>query len=538
MSNNFSILDVIVLVFYLVTILVIAFYSSRRKDKDFADYFLSGRSAGWIAIGMAIFATNISSEHFIGLAGSGAVRGLAVAQFELMAIFILIVLGWFIAPIYLKSGVTTVPELFEKRFDSKSRKFLAGLSIGIYFLTKIMVTLLAGGLLFSKMFGLSIYAFAILTILITGIYTSIGGATAVLRTQVVQSFILILGAVLLTAFGLNEVGGYAGLKAKLPADYFNMFKPMSDPDFPWTGIIFGAPIIAFWYWCTDQYIVQRILGAKSIEDARKGSLLAALLKILPLFIMVIPGLIAFALFPQIVGDEAYPTLLSSDIIPIGIKGLIVAGLLSAIMSSLSGVFNTIATLFVNDFYRPKHAAANERKLVLVGRLVTTIVVVAAILCVPLVKAINSQMYLFLQSMQAFVSPPIAAVFIFGIISKKIVAKSAFLTLIIGEMIGLSRFASDLLVSLGFVDHPLLVAYSKVNFLHFAIFLFLTCSVILFLINFAVFKKNSTRMKHLDFSLRESIHEIQSFNKIRKSRTSFVISGFILLVIIGVWSLWS
>lgn len=538
MSNNFSILDVIVLVFYLVTILVIAFYSSRRKDKDFTDYFLSGKSAGWIAIGMAIFATNISSEHFIGLAGSGAARGLAVAQFELMAIFILIILGWFIAPIYLKSGVTTVPELFEKRFDSKSRKFLAGLSIGIYFLTKIMVTLLAGGLLFSKMFGLSIYAFAILTILITGIYTIIGGATAVLRTQVVQSFILILGAVLLTAFGLNEVGGYAGLKAKLPADYFNMFKPMTDPDFPWTGIIFGAPIIAFWYWCTDQYIIQRILGAKSIEDARKGSLLAALLKILPLFIMVVPGLIAFALFPQIVGDEAYPTLLSSDIIPIGIKGLIVAGLLSAIMSSLSGVFNTIATLFVNDFYRPKHTAANERKLVLVGRLVTTIVVVAAILCVPLVKAINSQMYLFLQSMQAFVSPPIAAVFLFGIMSKKIMAKSAFLTLIIGETIGLSRFASDLLVNLGFVNHPLLVAYSKVNFLHFAIFLFLTCTAILFLINFAVYKKNSTRMKYLDFSLRESLHEIQSFSKIRKSRTSFVISGFILLIIIGVWSLWS
>jgi len=185
---------------------------------------------------MSIFATNISSEHFIGLAGSGATRGLAVAQFELMAIFILILLGWFIAPIYLKSGVTTVPELFEKRFDSRSRKFLAGLSIGIYFLTKITVTLLAGGILFYKMFGLSIYTFAILIILVTGVYTIIGGATAVLKTQVVQAFILIFGAVLLTAFGLYEVGGYSGLKAKLPADYFSMFKPITDPDFPWTGI--------------------------------------------------------------------------------------------------------------------------------------------------------------------------------------------------------------------------------------------------------------------------------------------------------------
>src|SRR3972149_3721340 len=195
--QSLKVLDVLILIFYVVTILVIAFYSSRKKEKDFSGYFLSGKNVGWIAIGMSIFATNISSEHFIGLAGSGATRGLAVAQFELMAIFILILLGWVIDPIYLKSGVTTVPELFEKRFDSRSRKFLAGLSIGIYFLTKITVTLLAGGILFYKMFGLSIYTFAILIILVTGVYTIIGGATAVLKTQVVQAFILIFGAVLL-----------------------------------------------------------------------------------------------------------------------------------------------------------------------------------------------------------------------------------------------------------------------------------------------------------------------------------------------------
>lgn len=531
-------LDSLILVIYLVVILAIAFYSWRKKDKDFSDYFLSGKNVGWFAIGMAIFATNISSEHFIGLAGSGATRGLAVAQFELMAIFILIILGWFIAPIYIKAGVTTVPELFEKRFDAKSRKFLAGLSIGIYFVTKIAVTLLAGGILFYKMFGLSIYTFAILIILVTGVYSIVGGATAVIKTQVVQAFLLIFGAVLLTAFGLSQVGGYAGLKAKLPADYFNMFKPMSDPDFPWTGIIFGAPIIAFWYWCTDQYIVQRLLGAKSIEDARKGSLLAALLKVLPLFILVLPGLIAFALFPQIIGDEAYPTLLSSNLLPIGIKGLVVVGLLSAIMSSLSGVFNTIATLFVNDFYSPKHPAANERKLVLIGRLSTTIVVFVAILCVPLVKAINSQMYLFLQSTQAFISPPITAVFIFGLLFKKISAKAAFATLIIGEVIGLSRFATDLLINLGYVNHPFLIAYSSINFLHFAVFLFLVCTTLLFSINYVTHKKNISEISNLNYSLRESIQEIPSFNKIRNSRTSFVMSGFILLIIIGVWGLWS
>ncbi len=538
MSDNFSIIDGSILVIYLVVILVIAFYSSLKKDRDFTDYFLAGRNVGWFAIGMAIFATNISSEHFIGLAGSGSTRGLAVAQFELMAIFILIILGWLVAPIYLKSGVATVPELFEKRFDPKIRKFLSGFSIGIYFVTKIAVTLLAGGILFYKMFGLNIYTFAILIILITGAYTIIGGAVSVQKTQVVQAFLLILGAVLLTYFGLSEVGGYAGLKAKLPADYFNMFKPISDPDFPWTGIIFGAPIIAFWYWCTDQYIVQRILGAKSIDDARKGSLLAALLKVLPLFILVIPGLIAVALFPDVVGDEAYPTLLASNLLPIGIKGLVVTGLLSAVMSSLSAVFNSIATLYVNDFYRTKHPEANERKLVLIGRLVTTIVVVAAILCVPLVKAINSEMYLFLQSTQAFISPPIVAVFLFGLLFKKISSKAAFLTLIIGEVIGLTRFTTDILISLGYVNNPILLAYSELNFLHFAILLFLISSGLLFSINYITNKNNLLENSHLSYTLRESMLDIPSYKKITKSRTSFILSGFILILIIGVWGLWS
>jgi SSS family solute:Na+ symporter len=263
-----------------------------------------------------------------------------------------------------------------------------------------------------------------------------------------------------------------------------------------------------------------------------------MLKILPLFILVIPGLIAAVLFPEIVGDEAYPALLSSNILPVGIKGLVVAGLLSAIMSSLSGVFNTIATLYVNDFYALKHPEANERKLVLVGRLVSTIVVVAAILCVPLVKAINSQMYLFLQSTQAFISPPIAAIFLFGLLFKQISSKAALVTLIGGEIIGFSRFISDLMVNLGYTSSPFLAAYSSINFLHFAIFLFLTCTTFLFLINFISYKNYNITTAKLNYSFRESILELPSFLKIRKSKGSFIMSGFILLMIIGVWTLWS
>ena len=319
-----------------------------------------------------------------------------------------------------------------------------------------------------------------------------------------------------------------------------MFKPATDQDFPWTGIIFGAPIIAFWYWCTDQYIVQRLLGAKSIDDARRGSLFAALLKILPLFILVLPGLIAFALFPGIKGDEAYPVLLASNILPIGIKGLVVAGLLSAIMSSLSAVFNTTSTLFVNDFYLPNHKSASDRKLVLIGRLSTTVIVITAILCVPLVKLISTQMYLFLQSVQGFISPPITAVFIFGLLFKKINSKAAFWTLILGELIGLSRLLSDLLVNIGYTSNTILIAYSSINFLHFAILLFVISSVLLFSISYA--SEAIPKIGGLQYSLKESFSEFMidfpAFNRVRAYRTNLLMSGFILLLIFGVWSLWS
>ena len=254
------------------------------------DYFLSGKDLGWVAIGISIFATNISSEHFIGLAGTGASRGLAVGQFELMAIFTLIILGWFLAPIYLKSNILTVPEFLGKRFDGKVRKLFATLSIAIYLITKISVSLFAGGMLFYKLFGLNIYTSAIIIILITGIYTVIGGSNAVIKTNIFQGVLLVLGAVILTVLGLNKVGGISGLTKALPPDYFQMFKSINDPDFPWLGIILGAPIIAFWYWCTDQYFIQKILSARSANDARRGSLLASILKILPLFILVLPGL--------------------------------------------------------------------------------------------------------------------------------------------------------------------------------------------------------------------------------------------------------
>ncbi len=458
-----------------------------------------------------------------------------------MAIFTLIFLGWILAPIYLKSGVVTVPEFLEKRFDRKIRKLFAGFSIAIYIFTKILVSLFAAGLLFYKIFGLNIYASSIIIILITGLYSVTGGASAVMRTQLFQGIVLILGAVILSVFGLNAVGGFSGLEEKLPADFFNMFKAVSDPDFPWTGILFGAPIIAFWYWCTDQYIVQRLFSAKSINDARRGTLLAALLKVLPIFILVLPGLIAAALYPEINGDEAYSALVAGDLLPIGLKGIVVAGLLAAIMSSLAGAFNSTAVLFTNDFYKIKNPQANERKLVLVGRLTTTAIVVVAILIVPLVKVISSQVYIFLQSVQAFVSPPITAVFLYGLFSKKISSKTALITLIVGETIGFSRLILEIISNLGVQLHPAFIWILNINFLHFAIFLFVISLSLILILNIYSVKISNEFIMSIRYSISESMLELKNnFSNIKRMRglkSNFLISAFIVMIIIGLWSIW-
>ena len=541
MQVDFTFLDSLILLVYLVIVLSLGFYFSGKKEQSFDDYFLAGRKMGWFTIGLSIFATNISSEHFIGLAGAGASRGLAVGQFELMAVFILILLGWIIAPIYIKSGVVTTPEFLEKRFGPSLRKPFAIISIIIYIFTKISVSLFAGGILFYKMFGLNIYTSAIMIVLFTGLYTVLGGATSVMKTHVFQAIVLIVGALLLTIFGLKAVGGFSGLQAKLPPDFFNMFKPIKDPDYPWTGVIFGAPILAFWYWITDQYFIQKILSAKSINDARRGSLFAALLKVLPIFILVLPGLIAAAMFQDIKGDEAYPMLLASNILPIGIKGIVLAGLLAAIMSSLASVFNTVAALYTNDFYKVNHPNASDRELVLVGRLATTAIVIFAIICVPLVKLISSQVYLYLQSLQGYISPPIAAVFLWGFILKKVNTKAAITTLIFGEGIGFLRLILELVYGTNLKGMGILSGLVQINFLHFSIFLFLFSTAIILTLSYLPQRERKPKVSSIQYLVPNSFSELSisfSNNPSKASlRINVMMSAFILLVIIGLWSIW-
>jgi len=542
MLEVFSYIDAIVLVVYFILILSLGFYYSQKNDDNYEKYFLAGKNIPWFIVGVSIFATNISSEHFIGLAGAGSLRGLAVGQFELMAIFTLLFLGWFLVPVYFKTGIVTVPEFLEKIFDRRIRKFFALFSIIIYIFTKVLVSLFAAGLLFYDLFGLNIYASSILIVLITGLYSVIGGSSAVIKTQYFQGLILIIGAFILSIAGFNAVGGFEGLSSKVPPDFFNMFKSINDPDYPWTGIIFGAPIIAFWYWCTDQYIVQRLLSAKSVDHARKGSLLAAALKILPIFILVFPGIFASILFPESRGDSAYSAMIYSDIVPHGLKGFVIAGLLAAIMSSLAGVFNTISVLFTNDFYKLHNPDANERKLILVGRLSTTAAVVGAILIVPLVKVITSQIYLFLQSVQSFVSPPITAVFLFGLFSKRMTANTAIVTLIIGEAIGIFRLVLQLLYDNGVILSPFLMTILGINFLHFSIFLFLLSILIIKIGNIFSTADKTSIVSIINSSMKESLSEISiNFGRIgnlKSLNSNFAISMAIVFVIIILWTFWN
>lgn len=470
-------LDILILTGSIAIVLAIGLGVARRSANNSISYFLAGRNLGWFAIGMSLFATNISSEHFVGLAGSGAEHGLAVGNFELLAVPFLMLLGWIFAPIFLKTKIFTVPEFFGQRFNSTIRLLLSGISIAAYLLTKIFVSLIACGLVLHGVLGWDIHTSAVLLLIITGLYTIVGGMRAVVYTSIVQTFLIVAGAITLTVIGLHEVNGFSGLQANLSTGYFSLFRSLSDPDFPWTGIVFGAPILAMWYWCTDQYIVQRVLCARNVDQARSGTILAGFLKMLPMFILVVPGMVAAVLFPGISGDAAYSALLTGGLLPAGITGLVLAGVLAALMSSLSACFISISTLFTMDFYRHFQPAVDEEKLVLVGRLFTTVIVFLGVLGVPLSKLFDPQIYVHLQSVQAYISPPIAAVFLLGIFWKRANSRGALWTLVIGEALGLTRLGMAWPDWNFTLANPLLRNFVTMNFLHFAIFLF-GCSVVI------------------------------------------------------------
>ncbi len=478
MGGNLSVLDSAIILIYILIVLSIGFYF-RKRSKNSEEYFLAGRKVGWIAIGASLFATNISSEHFLGLAGTGSKSGLAVGHFEWLACLILLLLGWIFTPFYIKAGIFTMPEFLEKRYNSASRYYLSIVSILSYVLTKISISLYAGGILLNAVVGWDMYTSAVVIVIITGIYTLLGGLSAVIYTDLVQMFILIIGSIILTMIGLSEAGGWANLVANTPADFWNMFKPLSHPDFPWTGIIFGAPILGIWYWCTDQYIVQRVLSAKNLTNAQSGTIFAGYLKILPVFILVLPGIIAFHISGGTVsGDKAYPWLVT-HLLPSGIKGIVVAGLLAALMSSLSAMFNSTSTLLTIDLFKKLKPNADEKMLVRFGRISTGFMVILGLLWIPFIGLLSDdRMYVYLQSVQAYVSPPIAAVFLFGLFSSRVNGKGAITALLTGFILGLFRLIIEVNNKIEPLSNEILRYLASINFLHYAIFLFVVSSIVL------------------------------------------------------------
>lgn len=477
--------DVVVLVLYFAVVLAIGFYFVRR-GRTTADYFLASRHAVWWAIGASLFASNIGSEHFIGLAGSGAASGLAVGHFEWLASIIVLILGWVFVPFYLRSNVYTMPEFLERRYNSACRTYLAGISLIAYIFTKISVAIFAGALVLEAVLGWSMWKSALALVIATGVYTIAGGLAAVIYTEVVQTIILIAGAITLMFIGLNrpEIGGLRGLEAKVPEGFFHMMKPIDHPDFPWTGIFFGAPILGIWYWCTDQVIVQRVLAAKDEGNAKAGTVLAGFLKILPVFMLVVPGMIARALYPEEMAansNAAFPTLVVR-LLPPGMTGVMVAAMLAALMSSLASVFNSSSTIFTIDFYHKIRPDASERELVHVGRLATAIMVVLGLLWIPFMKYINEQLYVYLQSVQAYVSPPIAAVFLIGVFWKRANGAGALASLLTGFGLGAARFILELAYAGESLSDGWLRTFVRMNFLHFASFMFVICIVVLVVVS--------------------------------------------------------
>lgn len=479
---NIGTIDTIVIIVYLVGIVAIGCWAGVRKRHDTIgqDYFLASRSLGWAVIGLALFSTNISTIHLVSLAQEGYLNGLAYGNFEWMAAFTLIALSLFFAPFYIRSKVATLPDFLEKRYNRPCRDWLAFLSIIAAIFIHISFSLYAGAIVLKSMFGINIFLSIVLAAVFSGIYTIIGGLLAVALTGAIQTVILVAGATLITLIGLWQVGGWEGLASSVEPIKLTILRPHGDASgLPWYSIFLGYPVIGLWYWCTDQTIVQRVLGAKDENHARVGPLFAGFIKILPVFIFVLPGLICLGLVNQgklpnginETADNTYAFMID-QLLPVGFKGVLAAALLAALMSTVSGALNSIATLFSYDIYKRWRPNISERKLVLVGRIVTFCGMIAAILWSPYVGHFKS-LFQGLNVMICYIAPPITTVFVWGVFWRKASARGAQITLYAGSGMGFVIFLLD-----WFKEYT----GWNVPFMMTAFYLFIICSAILFVVS--------------------------------------------------------
>ncbi|HQU71493.1 MAG TPA: sodium:solute symporter [Calditrichia bacterium] len=573
-------LDWAIIALYFALILGLAWWVIKQRNDTSDDYFLAGRHLGWFVVGASIFASNIGSEHLVGLAGSGATDGVALAHYELHA-WCLLVLGWVMVPFYMRSKVFTMPEFLERRFSATSRTVLSVISLVAYVLTKIAVGIFAGGIVFSvllpdlNVLGMDSFWFgSILVIILTGLYTILGGLRAVAYTEALQTVILVIGSALVTIYGLDALGGWGALKEITGSEMFNLWKPLVpagmeatwapvkesgrmawyfNDNYPWLSMLFCAPIIGLWYWCTDQYIVQRVLGAPNETEARRGSIAAAMLKLLPVFIFIIPGMISFALAKtgqvaalqqelftpsgELMRDQAQKAfpLLVAHVLPVGVRGIVVAGLLAALMSSLAGVFNASSTLFTMDFYSKFRPQASQQQLVWMGRVATGVMVLVGLLWIPVIQG-GKGLYDYLQGIQAYLAPPIFVVFFFGVFMKRLNAKGCLSALIVGFILGLFRLAVDTPVKLidGFAYETgsFLWIVNNTFFQYYSLIIFLVCVAVMIIVSYMTEEPDYEQISGLTYGTLTAEHRESS----RSSWTmaDILSSGLVLVLILAAY----
>ncbi len=586
MNSTLTTVDWIAIAAYFGVLICVAAWVIRKSKDNATDYFLAGRNLGWWVIGASIFASNIGSEHIVGLAGSGAKDGVALAHYELHA-WCLLVLAWVFVPFYARSLVFTMPEFLERRFSPPSRYVLSIVSLITFVVTKIAVGIYAGGVVFSTLlpdvsFSLgghvvdSFWIGSVAVILLTGLYTALGGMRAVAYNDAVQVTVLIGGSALLTFYGLGKLGGWHELKTLCGSDMFNLWKPLIphgvestwspvivkngdaiskeawyfNQNFPWLGMAICAPVIGLWYWCTDQYIVQRALGAPNEQIARRGSIFAAFLKLFPVYLFIIPGLICFALAKsgKVPGlDEVYNPatghateaaqgafpLMVKYLLPPGLRGIVVAGLLSALMGSLAGVFNACSTLFTVDIYEKARPKASQHELVRMGRTATVVMVIISMLWIPVVQGAQG-LYNYLQSVQGYLAPPIFVVFFFGVFWKRLNAAGCLWAIIIGFIVGLFRMLVDTWVALGhsYADGSFLWIVNNINFQYFSILITIISAIVMVLVSYATPAPAEAQIKSLTFATATP----EDKAKTRASWGPIEVAGsvFVLVCIIGAY----
>lgn len=439
-NSNISTIDTAIVIGYFIIVLLIGFWISR-KTKTGEELFLGGRTFGWSLIGLSLFASNISSSTIIGLTGAAYTTGIVNSVYEWMSGLPLIIAALIFIPLYLKNRITTIPEYLEKRYDRRSQLFFSGVSIFSTILIETAGALYAGSLVLQVFFpDVSLWQTSIVLAFVAGIYTAFGGLKAVVYTDAIQAVILIVGCSVLTwmLFGKLDYS-WDKVLSSVPDGHFSVVRPLDDESIPWPGLIIGVPFLGFWYWSTNQYIVQRILGARSLNQARWGVILAGFLKIIPLFVMVFPGAMALALYPGIEeGDAVFPMLVT-EVLPVGMIGIVLAGLVSAIMSSVDSALNSSSTLLVIDFIKPNRPNLTEKEIAKYGRITTIVLMLVAALWAPQIQHFTG-LWAYLQQMFSILVPPIAVIFLVGVFYKRGNGHGAFWTLLIGTLGGIITFA--------------------------------------------------------------------------------------------------